>query len=255
MKTATFIQISTLALSTFMLLGCEGGDTSSNQQLSPLGTTENARLVLKIDNNTQKQPQKAIETNSTNTTPTNTLPTAIATANGKSGYISTTIGEPVFFDSNNSSDVDGNITSFVWTDMDHNILSQDSNFTRTFYYSGIYEKTLNIADNEGGIAYDRLCILVDITKDDIPMIANAGPDIETTPDTNITLEGRVICQDGNYTYSWSENDKILANTKSFTKTYEEGTHTIVLEIIDNQSGYTVWDTVDITVTPSTTPQD
>jgi len=248
MKTTKFLQKSVVSLGALLLLGCTGENNSYSQQsITQLGTMENAKLVLKIDAADQKQPQETVETNSTNTQPTNILPTAVATANGKVGFITTTTGETVYFDSNESTDIDGNIISYIWTDMDHNILSKDPNFKRAFYYSGIYEKTLSITDDKGGVARDRICILVDITKDEIPMMANAGPDIVTTPNTNITLEGRVICKDGNFSYSWSENDKVLANTKSFGKTYEEGVHTVVLEIKDNQTGYKAWDTVDITV--------
>ncbi len=239
MKTSTLFHTTILSLGTFVLLGCGGGKSTNMTPLSPLGTTENSRLILKIDN----EPI-VLETNNTNF-----APTAVATANGKKGYVNVATGEIVSFDSNASEDKDGNIISYLWTDMDYNILSTDSNFTRIFYQSGIYEKTLSVVDDKGNISNDRVCILVDIDKEDIEMIANAGADIKTYPDTNVTLDARVVCKDGNYTYEWSENGEILSTEKRFTKTYDEGTHDILVKITDNDNNHAAWDTVSVTVLP------
>jgi RHS repeat-associated protein len=58
-------------------------------------------------------------------------------------------GEAVTFDATNSSDTDGEIVSYLWTDENLNILSSEKTFTKSFNTQGEYKITLSVEDNDG----------------------------------------------------------------------------------------------------------
>ena len=233
MKTSIFLT-TLLSIAAFNLSGCGSNTNSTN--LQPLGTTSNPNASITIF---------AVQTDANDT---HQAPTVVATANNFATFTTTTINTPVNFDAN-VSNTDANITSYTWTDMDGNVLSQDKNFTRTFYENGIYEKTLTVLDDKNATSFDRVCVLVGITQTDIPLIATAGLDVTTQADKNVTLTGRVICKDGNYTYNWSEDGTTLANSATFTKAYAEGTHNVLLKVTDENNN-SAWDAVQINATPA-----
>jgi len=248
MKTS-FISGTFISLCTVLMIGC-GGNTTETLVTKSLLSTDNSQLIIHIDPNDAQYQQEVAQEEGEETPHENQAPVAVVKGNGEQKYLDIHIGEPVFFDSSESSDPDGQITKYVWTDMDYNVLSTDVNFTRTFYKAGIYEKTLTIADDQGAISHDRICILADITAEQIPMIANAGPDMVVPENFRVTLAGRVICIEGDYSYEWKENNELLSQEATFQKMFDAGIHEVMLKITDNETGHMAYDTITITVTPA-----
>ncbi|WP_256717769.1 PKD domain-containing protein [Shewanella sp. UCD-KL12] len=76
----------------------------------------------------------------------NQLPTAVV-----NGPYSATLGSPISFSSNGSSDVDGTIASYSW-DFGDGSLSTDANPVHTYLTADNFNVTLTVTDDLGGIA-------------------------------------------------------------------------------------------------------
>ncbi len=240
-------------LAITVLTGC-----GENGSLSPLDTKSvsgNAQLTIRIEGS---QTQQAADTNDTQTgaiphenqAPVAKITTVTGGQTATDDFIYIHAGDTVTFSGQMSNDTDGNITTYIWSDMDNNVLSTDVNFTRTFYDATVYEKTLTLIDDKGAFSQQRVCVLADITPDAIPLMANAGPDLVVAEGTVVPLRGHVTCKNGNYSYAWSENGKAFAQTQNVEQTFTPGVHEILLTVTDNQTGAKAYDTAKITVTPA-----
>jgi len=117
-------------------------------------------------------------------TPKNTPPTADA---GLDQHIN--LGDSVILDASGSSDNDGNIVSYLWTE-GTTTLSTNQNFTLHSPSAGTHIITLTVTDNQGATDTDTMTITVNT-----PPVANAGPDQNVLLDTEITLDGSASSDD------------------------------------------------------------
>ncbi len=256
MRTSSLVA-SLLTLSTLLLsAGCNGSkstralvDTKSIYQVSASDTlTIHIEDAPSDDANESAAPQ---ENQPGTSVPSDLPPVVEVTANGGSHFVTVHTGEPVHFSAASSYDPDGEIVQYIWTDMDHNVLSSDINFTRTFYEPAVYEKTVTAIDNQGNATRQQICVLADITPEDIPLMANAGPDIVVPEGTPVSITGHVVCKEGQFEYEWHENGILLSSDATLNHTFTPGVHYAILRVHDLQNDTYAFDETVITVRRST----
>jgi len=144
--------------------------------------------------------------------------------------------EAVTLDGSASTDSDGTIQTYVWTENAAQIATgASSSVTLT---QGLHTITLTVTDDGGLTATDTVTIRVNI-----PPTAQAGPD-QIIPDVDkngsepVTLSGTgssdpdgIIAQ-----YLWKEDTTVLASGPSPTVNLPLGVHNITLTVTDNFGG-------------------
>jgi hypothetical protein len=175
-------------------------------------------------------------------------PKAIALIDKNRKIIRTKSCKLIKFDAKDSFDPDGDDKKlkYEWSNTDANTISKNSSFVHKYDKKGIYEATLKVTDEQKLSSIDRVCILVDITKHEIPLIAKAGKDQEVRKHHKIKLNGRAICRDDIVDFEWREGKNILSNKQSFEQNLEKGKHTLQL-IIKDKLGNEAIDSVVISV--------
>ncbi len=156
--------------------------------------------------------------------------------------------ETVTLDGTASSDADGTIASYGWTE-GATPLGSGATLPVSLTVGG-HTITLTVTDNDGATATDTVVITVQANQ---PPTANAGPD-QTVADTggdgseSVTLDGSGSSDsDGTITsYVWREGATQIATGVGPTASLAVGVHTVTLEVTDN-GGATATDTVVITV--------
>ena len=146
-------------------------------------------------------------------------------------------------DASGSSDPDGSIASYMWTE-DGVELSTRKSFNKIFD-AGRHEITLVVTDNDGDTGEDTLEILVNCAP-----IADAGPDRAVPEGTLVHFNASNSSDsDGNTLYyEWKEDGVGILNlAQSFDMVLPIGTHSIVLTLTDGY-GATATDRVAIEVT-------
>ncbi len=113
----------------------------------------------------------------------------VAIANPKISYID--VEESVHFDGSDSYSNVGEIVSYEWSDQEKKILSTKAVFDRTFYYPGIYIKTLSIKDDQNNSAIDQNVIVVGDVDD---YIIFTQPDFETITLSSTNFKASQIVQ-------------------------------------------------------------
>jgi hypothetical protein len=146
-------------------------------------------------------------------------------------------------DASGSSDSDGSIASYMWTE-DGVELSTRKSFNKIFD-AGRHEITLRVTDNDGDTGEDTLEILVNCAP-----IADAGPDMTVPEGTLVHFNASNSSDsDGNTMYyEWKEDGVGILNlAQSFDMVLPSGTHSIMLTVTDGY-GATATDRVVIEVT-------
>nr|QNO50539.1 hypothetical protein HGEBJNHG_00012 [Methanosarcinales archaeon ANME-2c ERB4] len=146
-------------------------------------------------------------------------------------------------DASGSSDPDGEIESYKWTE-DGVELSTMRSFNKIFD-AGRHEITLVVTDNDDGTGEDTLEILVNCAP-----IADAGPDMTVPEGTLVHFNASNSSDsDGNTLYyEWNEDGVGILNlARSFDMVLPIGTHSIMLTVTDGY-GATATDRVAIEVT-------
>ncbi len=174
-----------------------------------------------------------------------TLPTNVANLNGS------------------GNDVDGFIASYRWTKISGPATGIISNATIasttvTGLTEGIYQFELRVTDNNGASA--TAVIQVTVNPENIPPVANAGPDqFVISPANSVTLNGSGTDVDGIVvSYKWRQisgpADKLTSpNTAvTFLDNLIAGSYTFELTVTDDK-GATGKDTTMVTVTVVTAP--
>jgi hypothetical protein len=143
------IKTTVLLAGLFGLVGCGGSccesDTSLNKGNIPTPKSEIKNLTP--DGNV-----------------TNNTPVAVATINGND--FNTTVVRPcekVYFDSNNSTDPDGNVSNmtYSWDQLEGYHLSDDSSFFYKFKDAGSYEIILTVTDEQNLTSTDSVLVKVE----------------------------------------------------------------------------------------------
>jgi len=213
------LSTSIFTLSAFLIIGCGGNISTQTSIQTKALTNDGSQLTIRIED----APNSIEDSNSSdanqdvpqiNHAPIASITTIVEENENNTTFVDIHVGTPVLFSGETSYDIDGNISAYIWTDMDNNILSTDVNFTRTFYTSGVYEKTLTVIDNDGEYSQSHICILADYNQNDIPLIAYTTPNMIVSEGTPVPLSGHAVCKTGNFSYEWSENGKVLSNEQN-----------------------------------------
>jgi len=162
--------------------------------------------------------------------------------------------QQVTLNGSGSTDSDGTIQSYVWTEGGTQIAAGVKP-TVTLSVSQ-HTITLTVTDNGGLTDTDTVVITVNESGTNQPPIANAGPD-QTIPDADgngseqVTLNGSGSSDPGGaiQSYVWREGGAQIATGMNPTVTPAVGQHTITLTVTDN-GGLTDTDTVTIAVNAS-----
>jgi hypothetical protein len=181
-----------------------------------------------------------------------TLPTNTVTLNGSA-----------------SSDADGAIVSYAWTQINGPspaIIASASNIISAVngLVQGTYSFRLVVTDNNGATDNDTVVVIVSPAPPpaNSPPVANAGVDQSITlPTSSVTLNGSASSDpDGTIvSYAWSKisgpSSSIIANASNVTTAVNnlvQGTYLFRLVVTDN-SGATSDDTVMVTVNAAPPP--
>ena len=163
--------------------------------------------------------------------------------------------EIITLDGSASSDSDGTIVSYVWSEGGSDIATGvNPDVTLGL---GVHTITLTVTDNDGLSDTDTVVITV-LEYVPTPPTADAGPDQTVTDNDRNDVE--IVTLDGSgsndpdgtiVSYVWTEGGTPIAAGVSPDVTLSIGEHTITLTVTDNEN-QTDTDTVVITVLPYTT---
>ncbi len=158
--------------------------------------------------------------------------------------------EQTTLDGSGSTDSDGTIQSYVWSESGSQIAT-GVNLNVTLSTSQ-HTITLTVTDDDGATDTDTVIIIINEPPNQDP-IANAGQDQSVTDSDNngseqITLDGSGSTDsDGTIeSYVWSENGSQIATGVNPNVTLSTGQHTITLTVTDDD-GATDTDTVLATI--------
>jgi len=152
------------------------------------------------------------------------------------------VGQVAQFDGAASTDADGSIVSYNWS----NGLS-GVNPTLIYNTVGTFNVTLTVTDNMGAVATDTLVVTVTAPVNK-PPLANAGADITVAVGATAQFDASASNDpDGTITgYSWSNGLNGVRPTLTYTLA---GTYIVTLTVTDN-SGATATDTLNVIVQPA-----
>ena len=185
--------------------------------------------------------------------PDNDPPVADAGADGTTADDDGNGSEDVALNGTGSSDPDGGIVSYSWSESGMQIAGGASPVV--LLGVGVHTITLTVTDDDGATDTD---VVIKTVNANGPPAANAGPD-QTVADTDgdgaqpVTFNGGgSVDPDGSIlSYVWSEAGSQIASGANPTVTLAVGVHTIALTVSDN-AGATDVDEVLITVSASAT---
>ncbi len=229
----------------------EAGATANGAQASYTFTTPGAYIVsLTVTDNDGRTANDAVTITVRDDTPANQGPVANAGADQTVVDADNNGSENVTLDGSASTDSDGSIVSYVWSENGSEIATGAN--PAVDFAVGSHTVTLTVTDDQGATGNDNVLIVVNAPVPNTP-VANAGPDqatIDTDDNGNegITLDGSASTDaDGTITsYVWTSNDTEIATGANPTVTLPTGVTTIVLTVTDND-GNTDTDEVVITI--------
>lgn len=220
-----FIKGTSALLSTFLLVGCGDGACCEDRVRVLTDVQPKGDITVLVEK--KNEPKEFIVPN--------IVPKAIAHANDSLEMIKISTCASVQYDAGSSYDPDGydQNLSYAWIDIDSNLMSNEKSFSRRYSKKGLYETTLMVKDEQNLTAIDRVCILVNIDEDDIPLIARVSGDLEVNADEKVSLFGRGVCRDDISKYEWRYDDGILLSSEAnFESNFEIGKYTLILTIED-----------------------
>ncbi|UCG88117.1 MAG: Ig-like domain repeat protein, partial [Gemmatimonadota bacterium] len=162
--------------------------------------------------------------------------------------------ELVTLDGSGSTDADGTIVSYDWSEGGSSIAAGVN--PTVDLTVGVHTITLTVTDNGGATGTDA--VTVEVIQGNSPPVADAGQDqtvndADGTGAESVTLDGSGSSDDGTIvSYDWSEGVEPIATGESPTVSLGVGVHTIALTVTDDD-GATDSDQVVITVVANQAP--
>ncbi|MEA1953006.1 MAG: PKD domain-containing protein [Campylobacterota bacterium] len=154
-------------------------------------------------------------------------------------------GTDVTLDGSGSSDSDGTIASYSWTDGSSTWTGVNPTIIPNLAV-GDHTITLTVTDNDGATATDTVTVSI-IEVPNEPPIANAGEDQRYPIGSDVTLDGSASSDsDGTISYSWTDGSSTWTGESPTISGLPKGRHVITLTVTDND-GATATDTVEITL--------
>ncbi len=161
-------------------------------------------------------------------------PQAVATINNDSKIVKSKTSKLIKFDAQNSYDPDGNnkSLSYRWVNKDSQTISTEKSFVHKYDKKGLYETTLIVTDAQNLTSIDKVCVLVDMDRNDIPLIVEAQADKVVNANEEVSLTSRMVCRDDMVKYEWRDGKNLLSTKANFTKKFNAGKHNLVLTVED-----------------------
>ncbi|HEO98362.1 MAG TPA: PKD domain-containing protein [Epsilonproteobacteria bacterium] len=158
-------------------------------------------------------------------------------------------GASVTLDGSGSSDSDGSIISYSWSDGSTTWTGVNPTISTSGWSTGSHTITLTVEDDDGATDTDTVVITVNAAGN-TPPVADAGPDQNVEEGASVTLDGSGSSDsDGSIiSYSWSYGMKSWSGVSPTISTsgWSTGNHTITLTVIDDDGAIDT-DTVVIRV--------
>ena len=218
--------ICTGILATLLLAGC-GSNSNTCCDL------ENKIVLNKIDKETKVEP--VIELKSTDPIQPK-APIAIAHVNSERDVVSVHTCSSIIVDANSSFDPDAsgeNELSYSWTNINDIEISNEISFVKKYSKKGIEEFTLKVTDEQNLTSYDRVCVLIGIDENCIPLVAKVDGKLEVASNENVNLKARAACKrEQNIKFEWKENGRVLSNEAILEYRFDIGEHVLTLTIED-----------------------
>ena len=174
----------------------------------------------------------------------NKLPQALATVSSET----IKYGQSVTFDASTSTDSDGEIVSYEWTDAQGGTLGSGVTLAHVFDTLGTHTVTLTVTDNEGATSTTSVTVTVNALQKPQADI-NASVTVVRINDT-VTFDANGSSDsDGEIiSYAWTDaQGNVLSDMVSFTHTFmTSGEHNITLSVMDDDEQIAT-STVSITV--------
>lgn len=154
-------------------------------------------------------------------------------------------GESIILDGSASSDSNGVIINYEWSDSNSTLGSGE--VLVVTLPLGIHTITLTVTDDEGAVDMDTVVITVSEIPN-TPPIADSGDDQNVTEGESVTLDGTGSSDsDGSIVnYEWSESSTVLGTGETLDLNLSIGVHTIDLTVTDD-GGASSMDTLTVTV--------
>ncbi len=228
------LKISTLFVFGLMAVGCgtnEGACCEDQKEI--LSNIQPKGDISTPPKQTLNETPKSVPTPFERVT--KNPPVAVAKANDKLHLIKVSRCTYINFDANDSFDKDGNKTdlSYIWSDLNSQILSDKASFTNRYEKKGIQEVTLTAIDKDNLTSIDRICVLVSIDEDEIPLIAKVSGKTNLKKDDTVNLTARAVCRDDYMLYEWRDENGLISQNKNLNQTFEKGEHKLTLTIEDD----------------------
>lgn len=143
------------------------------------------------------------------------------------------VGQSITFDASKSTDVDGTIKSYAWSNGLNGITA-----TKTYLSAGRYEVTLTVTDDRGASNSDVVVINVQLPENSLPT-ANAGEDIQINvgetayfdASTSHDIDGSIV------KYIWSKENSTSSTNATFSQLFTRGgAYTFRLTVEDDRGG-------------------
>ncbi len=175
------------------------------------------------------------------------------------------ISSTVALDGSSSSDPDGTIAAYAWTQTSGPAvsLSDATTSTASFTAPAVTEETtlafqLLVTDNDGATAQDNVTVTVRNQDGNLPPTANAGSDLAVNENVLVTLNGSVSRDPEGQplSYQWTQvsgPNAVLNNSSSSSPSFlapqvgENGGQLIFRLVVTDSVGLTAEDTVTVSV--------
>ena len=152
-KIQKVIKTTVLVAGLFGFVGCGGECCEGDVSISKGVPFETPKVIENGTGTPQGEEKKKIEP---------IPPIAVATMNENDFNITIKPCDVVYFDSNKSTDPDGNVSSmsYVWSKLDGSTISEEKSFFHKFNSKGVYEITLTVTDEQDLNSTDTVLVTV-----------------------------------------------------------------------------------------------
>jgi hypothetical protein len=161
-------------------------------------------------------------------------PSAIIHVNGQRGLANTTTHKLLNIDASSSFDPDGDSQklSYIWTNMNGYLLSNEKTFVTKYDKKSFDEITLRVIDEQKLTSLDRVCILVDMYESEVPLVVRVDGDHKVEAGKTTHLTGRGVCRKDIVKFEWREDGLLLSNQATLKAKFGKGEHVLTLTIED-----------------------
>jgi len=231
-----------------------GGGANAHTITMNTSTVGTKTGTITITSNSPDEPTRVISLTGT-VVAANLPPVANAGPDQTVNDTNNSGNEPVTLNGASSSDPDGTITNYRWSQGATTLATGASSTANVTLPVGTQTITLTVTDNGGLTATDTVVIKVNQ-----PPTVNAGSDVTVTDVDNsgseiVALSGSASDLDGTISsLTWREGATVLGTGTNLSAPFGVGIHTVTLTAIDNNGASSV-DSVVITVQAPSCPAD